>query len=125
MKLTSETEQLVKLKSLISSMNPISIVFEGSPFRIESGCRVTSADNKKAIFSLSVGGKLTLDWSQVDECQFMCLPPKDPEENDLEFKFTNGLRLFLTEHLNKKVGTVRSEERRVGKECRSRWTPYH
>ena len=23
------------------------------------------------------------------------------------------------------VVTVRSEERRVGKECRSRWSPYH
>ena len=23
------------------------------------------------------------------------------------------------------VGTLRSEERRVGKECRSRWSPYH
>ena len=22
-------------------------------------------------------------------------------------------------------GTTRSEERRVGKECRSRWSPYH
>src|SRR2546430_5593813 len=33
--------------------------------------------------------------------------------------------------LHKKIGdpplidTVRSEERRVGKECRSRWSPYH
>src|SRR3712207_9303102 len=25
----------------------------------------------------------------------------------------------------KKVGETRSEERRVGKECRSRWSPYH
>ena len=25
----------------------------------------------------------------------------------------------------KKIETVRSEERRVGKECRSRWSPYH
>ena len=24
-----------------------------------------------------------------------------------------------------KVGVYRSEERRVGKECRSRWSPYH
>ena len=24
-----------------------------------------------------------------------------------------------------KAGTTRSEERRVGKECRSRWSPYH
>ena len=23
------------------------------------------------------------------------------------------------------LGMVRSEERRVGKECRSRWSPYH
>src|SRR5258706_8632834 len=23
------------------------------------------------------------------------------------------------------IGVVRSEERRVGKECRSRWSPYH
>ena len=23
------------------------------------------------------------------------------------------------------VGAIRSEERRVGKECRSRWSPYH
>src|SRR5215204_7299083 len=24
-----------------------------------------------------------------------------------------------------RVGAIRSEERRVGKECRSRWSPYH
>ena len=23
------------------------------------------------------------------------------------------------------LATIRSEERRVGKECRSRWSPYH
>src|SRR5256885_3299483 len=27
--------------------------------------------------------------------------------------------------LAEKPGTMRSEERRVGKECRSRWSPYH
>src|SRR5256714_13912522 len=26
---------------------------------------------------------------------------------------------------NKAAGEMRSEERRVGKECRSRWSPYH
>ena len=26
---------------------------------------------------------------------------------------------------NSKVSNDRSEERRVGKECRSRWSPYH
>ena len=28
-------------------------------------------------------------------------------------------------NVEKYWGTVRSEERRVGKECRSRWSPYH
>ena len=27
--------------------------------------------------------------------------------------------------LNEKIQKLRSEERRVGKECRSRWSPYH
>ena len=27
--------------------------------------------------------------------------------------------------VKKLSGVVRSEERRVGKECRSRWSPYH
>ena len=30
----------------------------------------------------------------------------------------------LTADISEKLG-VRSEERRVGKECRSRWSPYH
>ena len=28
-------------------------------------------------------------------------------------------------HYGKHLQTYRSEERRVGKECRSRWSPYH
>ena len=28
-------------------------------------------------------------------------------------------------HLHEKIAKDRSEERRVGKECRSRWSPYH
>ena len=35
-----------------------------------------------------------------------------------EFKGTGNMEL----HLSRKI---RSEERRVGKECRSRWSPYH
>ena len=32
-------------------------------------------------------------------------------------------RVGYLEHTNR--GSLRSEERRVGKECRSRWSPYH
>ena len=38
----------------------------------------------------------------------------------------NYLKIILSRQLkNQKVIRLRSEERRVGKECRSRWSPYH
>ena len=36
----------------------------------------------------------------------------------------SGLRKFVAEDLQEDWRS-RSEERRVGKECRSRWSPYH
>ena len=34
--------------------------------------------------------------------------------------------ISVTDDFTKKeIGRARSEERRVGKECRSRWSPYH
>ena len=38
------------------------------------------------------------------------------------FKLPNSVRQALALHIDE---AVRSEERRVGKECRSRWSPYH
>ena len=45
-------------------------------------------------------------------------------------KKTEEFEANLSEYFSSKVvvvnnGTSRSEERRVGKECRSRWSPYH
>src|SRR5574340_1060239 len=36
-----------------------------------------------------------------------------------------GPKLTIFNYRSKKHYRVRSEERRVGKECRSRWSPYH
>ena len=36
-----------------------------------------------------------------------------------------GLRISAGVYNRKGFGVLRSEERRVGKECRSRWSPYH
>ena len=33
--------------------------------------------------------------------------------------------LSISEKMRKQIRGLRSEERRVGKECRSRWSPYH
>ena len=45
---------------------------------------------------------------------------------DAVFIFNRELRLvFASGSVEKFLGRDRSEERRVGKECRSRWSPYH
>src|SRR5215510_16439274 len=43
------------------------------------------------------------------------LVPGDDGESDLDVEVSGGAA----------PGATRSEERRVGKECRSRWSPYH
>src|SRR2546421_11426116 len=47
------------------------------------------------------------------------------QPNEKELKATSILRLPLNEVSAKIRSPPRSEERRVGKECRSRWSPYH
>ena len=42
-----------------------------------------------------------------------------------EFVTVSELATMMNVPVNKVIGTCRSEERRVGKECRSRWSPYH
>src|SRR5256885_3245131 len=37
----------------------------------------------------------------------------------------SGARLNSNSAMNSRTPLTRSEERRVGKECRSRWSPYH
>src|SRR3989454_12749903 len=48
---------------------------------------------------------------------------RDGRLAELAAKFETDLRLALDDDLN--APRARSEERRVGKECRSRWSPYH
>ena len=42
----------------------------------------------------------------------------DAEDDQFAYRYDTQL-------LIDKVDKVRSEERRVGKQCRSRWSPYH
>ena len=41
------------------------------------------------------------------------------------FKITSSSTAPLVSEYPRVLEVVRSEERRVGKECRSRWSPYH
>ena len=44
--------------------------------------------------------------------------------DDITFTFESG-NIYGLYGRNASGKTTRSEERRVGKECRSRWSPYH
>ena len=65
----------------------------------------------------------------LDQVQLEHAPPNDklyanPFFGDQETGGSSSVRGFY-EPLRRAGATARSEERRVGKECRSRWSPYH
>ena len=43
------------------------------------------------------------------------------DKSDVTILYTNDVHTYI----DKQSPKLRSEERRVGKECRSRWSPYH
>ena len=45
-----------------------------------------------------------------------------PKEKTVKEKDDDNEWIFAKDYVENKI---RSEERRVGKECRSRWSPYH
>ena len=53
------------------------------------------------------------------------LSVENPEEIIIDQETTRDLQQKISDYLSPMENKVRSEERRVGKECRSRWSPYH
>ena len=70
--------------------------------------------NKKSVEDIDVSGKKV-----IARCDFNV--PQDENGNITDDK---RIRASL-ETINYLLDHNRSEERRVGKECRSRWSPYH
>ena len=55
---------------------------------------------------------------------------EDREKRQFEYEYVQKMSQFYKVWIKEKFGKdyeiqCRSEERRVGKECRSRWSPYH
>ena len=78
------------------------------------------------IFPIKVTDKKALDYitnpDKTDEKLLVSSFGCSPETADLEFSMT---REMAKKNGMDKGDNLRSEERRVGKECRSRWSPYH
>src|SRR5579864_9584393 len=78
------------------------------------------ADNKLFFFfsSRSRHTRLTCDWSS-DVCSSDLVGWRLPRRQP------TGPHITLLPQVQHRLLPKRSEERRVGKECRSRWSPYH
>src|SRR6266436_5664505 len=53
------------------------------------------------------------------------LSPSPPDEDLFWFARRSGSAFLQSSGPDNRASSGRSEERRVGKECRSRWSPYH
>ena len=77
------------------------------------GCQANKAESERQeTFYLQKGFKATKKWQQAQEI-FINTCSVRKAADDRVYSLLN------------KMESSRSEERRVGKECRSRWSPYH
>src|SRR2546430_16983325 len=88
---------------------------------LQAGDRLRTALRSRATLRLSDKSVL-----RVNELTTLKIQPPPKESNAPVLDLSSGATYFFS---REKPATVefrtRSEERRVGKECRSRWSPYH
>jgi len=80
-----------------------------------NSCPIPITDHKEIVLGHGSGGRLTHQLIERMVLPQFANPLLQPLHDGAIFS-VNGTRLAFT---------TRSEERRVGKECRSRWSPYH
>src|SRR3712207_9427310 len=98
---------------------------DGKVMEFEKGTKVSDIAMKisPVLYKKAIGAKINGEDAELmtainDDCQLEILT-----FDDKDGKWT--LRHTASHILAQAVKRLRSEERRVGKECRSRWSPYH
>ena len=87
------------------------------------GIHIMLAEDHTTSFVTNINSDYTLDFNgKVINCDLTKVIPKSSMKNNVLVDENN--EAIDTDKLKVMV-SIRSEERRVGKECRSRWSPYH
>src|SRR5574344_2333163 len=114
---------IVVLDDVRSLYNVGSVFRSCDAFRVEAVylCGITACPPNAEIHKTALGGEDSVDWKYFERT-----------ENAVEELHRDGYFVYSIEQVegstklqNLNLNTKRSEERRVGKECRSRWSPYH
>ena len=108
---TSDTNELNKFRSSKYVQSSINNTFTKAEELLKNGKKVLFSGTPCQIAGLK--NFLRKDYPQLYTIDFICHGVPSP----LVWK------TYLNETLS--MYKIRSEERRVGKECRSRWSPYH
>src|ERR1043165_3891830 len=82
--------------------------------------RMLKQDPEVEIIAECSNGAEAVTMIRKEKPHLVFLDVQMPEMNG--FAVLDAVKL---DHLPEIIFTTRSEERRVGKECRSRWSPYH
>ena len=107
----------MKLKKIIATSLTMAMAFTLAPIAVPN-------QSKAATATITLSGSTSISpLAQQLAKQYA------KENKGIKINFTNitGSGSGISDAMNGKVdiGMSRSEERRVGKECRSRWSPYH
>src|SRR3712207_6076362 len=101
----------------------------GSPavpalYAAESGYKIINEIGVERIRAKSVRQTQRLI-ELAEEAGFKVTSPRDPSRRGGTITIAAEHAPAVTRELIRREIIVRSEERRAGKECRSRWSPYH
>ena len=82
--------------------------------------RDISVDNKTILVRTDYNVPISSSGAISDDLRIRASLPT------LKYLLKHNCKIIIISHLGRPDGKrSRSEERRVGKECRSRWSPYH
>ena len=111
--------QVINLKLESNMKEEMLEAIYGTVERLEQKVDELSASPKNTEAE-STPGSVSVDTSKLEKA-ILAMAVKEGEAIDKLARLREAICIFTD--LTKKE--ARSEERRVGKECRSRWSPYH
>src|SRR3712207_6479127 len=120
--------QIVKTKPGVSRTSGAFVMIKGDTKYIFSDCAINIELDAEGLAGVAVESAKTAKIFGIDpKVAMLSFSTKGSAKHDLATKVETATKMAqeMAPELPIEGEIQRSEERRVGKECRSRWSPYH